>query len=253
MGYLWLVLCWIWFSDELPAARPSGDGLVARVFELSALVGSAATIGAISFVAYLLGALLTLSFEGAVAQRVMPSFAVSRGVRITGYQYRELVDRLESELEERLGSLDGPIARRYGLQRGLSAGTEDDLRARLLVANQELYGEYDRLAAESTFRLNVCPALLAGAITAGIELWWGWLAIGVAGVALLVAQGVNRYALSMTVLRRAVLNGAVEHPYQAAMRSLEEQEMADQTRALEQERIAAERRERERKGGRIIN
>jgi hypothetical protein len=39
---------------------------------------------------------------------------------------------------------------------GLATGRHrDDLRARLLVANQELFGEYDRLEAESSFLLNI--------------------------------------------------------------------------------------------------
>src|SRR5690554_6799109 len=60
VGYLWLVLLYLWFADRLPHERPDGDGVLSRLFDLSAFVGLSVTLAATSFVAYLVGALTTI-------------------------------------------------------------------------------------------------------------------------------------------------------------------------------------------------
>jgi hypothetical protein len=60
VGYLWLLTAWLVFGEQLPKSRASGNGLVAQLFDLGGLLGKAAPIAALSFTAYLLGAILTI-------------------------------------------------------------------------------------------------------------------------------------------------------------------------------------------------
>lgn len=55
-GYLWLAFAWLIFRDDVPA-RSEATGIVGDVFELAQFAGPAATLAAVTFVAYLVGAL----------------------------------------------------------------------------------------------------------------------------------------------------------------------------------------------------
>jgi hypothetical protein len=59
VGYLWLFILWLWFADKWPSERPRDDGAIARIFDVQTLLGSSVMIAALSFVAYVLGSLLT--------------------------------------------------------------------------------------------------------------------------------------------------------------------------------------------------
>src|SRR4051794_3519418 len=73
VGYLYLVIGWIWFSEDIPRTKPQHDGMIRRLFELSDLLGNAATIAALSFCAYLLGAVLTIPTERGLISRLLNS------------------------------------------------------------------------------------------------------------------------------------------------------------------------------------
>ncbi len=60
VGYVWLVLIWIWFGSLLPT-RNDGRGADAALFELARLAGRPGLTAAITFVAYLLGATTQLN------------------------------------------------------------------------------------------------------------------------------------------------------------------------------------------------
>jgi hypothetical protein len=60
IGYLWLTFAWIVWGDHLPDGRPSGNGPIARLYDLSDFLGNGAVIAAISFSAYVLGAVSDL-------------------------------------------------------------------------------------------------------------------------------------------------------------------------------------------------
>lgn len=214
VGYLWLLVMWLWFAGHVPTERPTGDGFIPRVFDLLDLLGPAAVLAALSFVAFLLGALLTIPTEGRLMQRLferMPT--TSLDVRTTRDEYNQHVTRLRDRAERSIRSLppdefdqaDLDVARK-------SYAGASDLRQRLLVVNQELYGEYDRLETESQFRLNLAPPLMTFGATAGVGVWPGWAAIGVLAGVILIIQGLSRGARSASVIQRAVLSKDIEHP-----------------------------------------
>ena len=59
VGYVWLLVAWLLFSDRVPRFRPVEGGLVSALFDLGSVVGKGALLAAVSFVAYLIGALLS--------------------------------------------------------------------------------------------------------------------------------------------------------------------------------------------------
>jgi hypothetical protein len=95
-----------------------------------------------------------------------------------------------------------------------------DLRARLLVANRQLYGEYDRLAAEAAFRINLFLPMTALGILIAVELnpLLG-LPVFIAALILLV-EGANRSGLSTAVLQRAVVTGVIQDQVGAKLKEL---------------------------------
>jgi integral membrane sensor domain MASE1 len=95
----------------------------------------------------------------------------------------------------------------------------DDLRTRLLVADKELFGEYDRLEAESIFRLNIIPPLILPTILFMIRFFhfgrpWSWivLLLPIALIAMFI-QGMARYLDAQTVLMRAIVVDKISAPY----------------------------------------
>ena len=75
-----------------------------------------------------------------------------------------------------------------------------------------MYGEYDRLAAEASFRVNMMiPLMVLGLIVVldfNVLLGLGMML----GAVVLLVQGAVRLDLSNTVLRRAVLDGIIKDP-----------------------------------------
>jgi hypothetical protein len=55
VGYTWLLILWLLFADHLPHDRPSGNGALAKLFDLGGLLGPTVVLGVVSFVAYLIG------------------------------------------------------------------------------------------------------------------------------------------------------------------------------------------------------
>jgi hypothetical protein len=75
-----------------------------------------------------------------------------------------------------------------------------------------MYGEYDRLATEASFRVNMAPPLMALGLLVVSDLNT-FLGLGIiTGALVLFVQGAIRLNLSDTVLRRAVLAGVIKDP-----------------------------------------
>lgn len=309
VGYLWLVVAWLIWADDVPRQRPDGDGIIARAFDLGELVGPAASIAALSFAAYLLGVLLTVPTEHWVLVGLADIFArrYSANVRhsVTEYQraiyagvvaeVRKIPPELADVVKERLlflykdsaeerardaqpgsparsvkdrnerrlikytlmvlhqdsstrksrgdlwhldvpwgkaeyddhlfGEPEFPLGTLRGelnYLRGLTASMTPDLRVRLLTANQELYGEYDRLATEATFRLNLClPSIALSGLLLGQAIFSGqadktrWAMAILLAAVLLGYRGLSKIGLSLDVIRRAVIAGVIKHPSSA--------------------------------------
>src|SRR5688572_3660556 len=58
IGWIWLIALWIASGRILPSSEDTGIELLRQAFSTAALLGQATVIGALSFVAYLLGSLL---------------------------------------------------------------------------------------------------------------------------------------------------------------------------------------------------
>ncbi|MGY1681178.1 hypothetical protein [Geodermatophilus sp. SYSU D01176] len=237
VGYLWLLVGWFVFGDDVPRSDPRDGGVVSRTYELVGILGILgvpAAVAGLSFVAYVIGAIVTLPTEGSLATTLLRRLAP--GVHGPGPEAehgpRTLLQRLFSSADE-LGTrraferrlvtigegvaeLPADVRRRVGFRDGPPVEAFEppltDLRARLLAMNQEMYGEYDRYAAEASFRLNVVPPLLAlGAVVAvGFGNTLGHLVVPVCLI--LLVQGVNRLRQARMVLWRAVITEKITLP-----------------------------------------
>ena len=96
--------------------------------------------------------------------------------------------------------------------------SREGLRTRLLVANESLYAEYDRLSAEAAFRVNIAPPLVALSWIVGAQAGFGWGLAGTVLSAFLAYQGVRRRNVSDEIFRRAVVAGVIELPVAAKIK-----------------------------------
>jgi hypothetical protein len=225
VGYLWLLILWLWLADRVPRTKPADDGLVARLFDLQDILGATVALACLSFVAYVLGALLTIPIEASQIYLFLRRLGryFSKDTQLYAREYdqhrEEVLERFSGQgvnvTEAEMRALKRLADRERGFSRSVS-----DLRARLLVANQELYGEYDRLAAEAAFRVNLFPPSIALAILIARDLsvFWGIVVLVVAVILLL--QGANRLGLSTAVLQRAVVAGVIEDQLSAKIREI---------------------------------
>jgi hypothetical protein len=72
-GYLWIVVIWLLLHDSVPDSTEHAQGRIKSLYPLGTFVGDAATLAALSFVAYLLGSMLRLQvpndFSGVLFMR----------------------------------------------------------------------------------------------------------------------------------------------------------------------------------------
>jgi hypothetical protein len=135
---------------------------------------------------------------------------------MTAKEFTELIDYTVNRVYEKASGFSPEDMRELdGELRNAVNANIGELRARLLVANQEMYGEYDRLAAEGSFRLNLCLPMLALGITAGIQISPWWYVVTTIVVGMLFQQGLSRQAESDSVVKRAVLADIIRHPVQS--------------------------------------
>lgn len=86
-----------------------------------------------------------------------------------------------------------------------------ELRTRLYAANKDLYGDYDRKAAEATFKVNVGLAgiFLSFAASAMLNAWWTLLCIV---MFLLIFRGIIADREAKTVLVEALVADQLQSP-----------------------------------------
>jgi hypothetical protein len=243
VGYLWLFIGWAAFGDHLPAKRPAGHGLIARLFDLHGIFGTAATAVALSLTAYLLGAMLVIPLEiKPVDALLMLARRTTREAGTTDVEYEALLKNANDRYYGVFGaSVGDSVVTEY--DRAIRGGHPDLLRTRLLAANQEMYGEFDRLAAEASFRVNMFLPLLGLAVVTATNLSLFLAALPCAVAVVLAIQGANRYSQSVSVLRRAVLAEVIVHPAVSLARQAEQ---LVREQAKEDETMLARRRQEER-------
>lgn len=263
VGYSWLLIGWLIFAGKLPKHRPPGNGAIANLFDLSHLVGPVTTVATISVVAYILGAILTIPTENRLI-----SYSLSFLTTADGSTWKEFAADLDMKSR----------SRRY---RTLAVKYAPNLRTRLLAANPVMYGEYDRLAAEAEFRVNlVLPlwgiaAVLVRDLNVNWQLYWRWVhqkgntpisnqiilhnlltsgliwgAVLLTASVILLVQGANRLAMSRNVLMRAMMTGAIEIPdrltaeIEREAKEIEDEEELKARLARSAEQLAQATRER---------
>jgi hypothetical protein len=247
VGYLWLLWVWLAFENSIPKENPRDDSLLARGFDVFGMLGPAATVGALSFTAYVLGSAITFPIEGSLATYLlirqaprvyMPDSASSKYPRTRLQRIVSSTDELSAryEFERKINRLADAIAdmpeetlRAVGLWPRESLRRDPtlaDLRIRLLTANQEMYSEYDRFTSEGSFRLNITPPLIATAIlfaTTGETLP---TTIVLLAAVVMSVQGVNRLRSARMVLWRAVITDKIPLPLQAQVKEAQEMHAA---------------------------
>jgi hypothetical protein len=267
VGYLWLTFAWVVWGDRIPDGRPNGDGLIARVYDVSEFLGNTTLLAALSFVAYILGAIVTIPVEGRFG-RVFGSMPRLLSVPRTGPTRRARERARRRRLLKGRDTLDefhdfllgmstddwvrSEAAWRLEMDRALTGNAhfrasmfarskvEDQLREngrelsrpevealtaspellrpRLLASGRtEVYGEYDRQAAEGSFRINIALPVLALGVATGIEVAWFLIPIALVVAALLLLQGSNRLEASVATIQRAAINKLFVHPWEEAM------------------------------------
>jgi hypothetical protein len=227
VGYLWLLCIWLTWADKIPTERPAGDNVVTRWFDVSGMLGPAGTLAVLSFLAYAVGALARIPTAGRLVGGALRSLGAAWNQLLGDKTYEatkvEFESFLRNEIEKVRDRVHAVLTQwdHYEVDADLQYIASGEmaplieLRPRLLVTNQEVYGEYDRLAAEGDFRINLFPPIIALAIivgfsfgvSIGVPLACGLLLLAV----VLLIQGTNRLRSSDVILMRAVLEGVVEH------------------------------------------
>jgi hypothetical protein len=175
--------------------------MIGDVFELGGLLGKAAVIAALSFGAYLIGSFNIGS----------PTFFLSRllflRVRIWSFWSVTLpvsFERAYMDLRKRDQIKSEPTGTEMRLFLKQALLERHDLRTKLLIADKELYNEYDRLESEAEFRLNIAiPLGVLFGILATHLVWVWWL--GLVPVAMVLWGGTSREFEALGVLMRAIL------------------------------------------------
>jgi hypothetical protein len=229
VGYLWLLCAWLAWGEHFPRLNTNDDGVVANLFDLHDRLGDAVGLAAVSFTAYVLGVLLTLPIEGGMALGLLGRWLPSPGASIADFEYSKYVQTLHADAREaitravRRGAMSASEASsmterlnqapdKDGSLKTVQPFRKADMRVRLLVANQELYGEYDRLASEAAFRVNVAAPLLVLSGIVASEFGWLILLVTFAIAIVLIIQGFLKLRQSVAVLRRAVITETIKHP-----------------------------------------
>jgi hypothetical protein len=264
-GSLWLTAIWLLFGAHIPPADTE-NALISQVYNLSDWVGGPASVGALGFIAYLVGVAMSrvtlqqvTDWRGRSSQPSSTTLvnlddlihrkfdsARARGVHFgqvlgpfnklrKGFfdTYTEDVHReFKAEAEaEAYGTGDDPnriVADR--VWKNVKSTTTMAIRTRMLreyklaevpflVANKELFQDYDRLRAEASFLRAIPVPLIVCAIAItyrSVDLLPGWsFLIGgliVLGALVLAMSAPVRDREALDVLFQSIIAGVSVSP-----------------------------------------
>lgn len=190
-----------------------------EVASATKVISSVGALGVVSFVAYSIGTILTIPTESdRMTKRFMEGLAWPKMLgwmlpypeTATTVEYHHFVDRAESSAKATQLEIRNADAFSSDLERARVAGVRS-LRAALLSKSQSVYGEYDRLAAEAAFRVNVGTwSAVTTLALAFVTTPWSLLSWVIS--AALIRQGLVRIGAATETLQRAAIVGAYSHP-----------------------------------------
>ncbi len=216
-GYVWLLSFWLGMYDKIPP-KSRATGLVKMVFDLTDYIGKPATIGVVSFAAFVVGSLV----EFRAASLALGYFYALRFIRRKlGFdagkkgEWRALVsveghNALVSYLVD-VAKVEGVSRVRYSWLSSVVVAAvrmRHQLATELHLESGELYGDFDRKAAEADFRVNLALTLMVTSnvsVLAGFR--WGWVGLPL-GLAL-VQRGLQCLRAANDVLMQAIIAGKV--------------------------------------------
>ncbi|MFI1169083.1 hypothetical protein ACH4UM_37340 [Streptomyces sp. NPDC020801] len=218
-GCIWLLTLWLILEDRLPT-RQQARGIWASLYRLGGLVGAGGVFAAGAFLAYLVGAVLSVRVVTVNAHKAPRTWRFWESGTLPPPVSRLALNDLVAFLQEH-GTLlpSDPQAsmnaeRRRGQRQVVDLavrailGETRQLRTKLLLANSELFNEYDRAVAEAEFRKNVAFASVG--LTAALgwlhSPWWASLLIFVGR---LYQAGVGSERAANDVIVQAVVAGLV--------------------------------------------
>lgn len=219
-GCIWLLTLWLLLGDRVPT-QTEARGAWASLYRLGGLIGPGGVLASAAFLAYLIGAMLAVRVVTVNAQEAPKSARfwdprTTLTPRVSRLAFNDLVGFLQEE-----GRLPAPapepnpraeVERERGerLMANLAArdilGETRQLRTKLLIANYDLFNEYDRAVGEAEFRKNVAYALVG--LTAALSWlqspWWAFLLVISVR---LYAAGVGSERAANDVIIQAVVTG----------------------------------------------
>jgi hypothetical protein len=221
-GCIWLLTLWLVLEDRVPT-RQQARGVWASLYRLGTVIGPTGVLAAGAFLAYLIGAVLAVRVV-TVNAREAPKrvkFWESRSIapRVSRLAFNDLVAFLrdrgkfpahEPEANMRASRLDREPGERLvvNLAAREILGETRQLRTKLLVANADLFNEYDRAVGEAEFRKNVAYALvgLTAVLSWQHSPWWALLLVFIVR---LYSAGVSSERAANDVIIQAVVAGLV--------------------------------------------
>ncbi|MFD8415498.1 hypothetical protein ACFV2Q_27675 [Streptomyces sp. NPDC059650] len=236
-GYLYLLTLFLLIGGRIPAKAEAPDALK-RLYDIVEWMGKPAALAATTFVAYLVGSVLEVratTFRHRLRQPRARSKQLNQ-VRMEHERrerwqlptshpevdpvWREMavwillskstVDTLVRYMFGRTGRLEVTISE---LLRAfvLLMNEFPQLRTRLYQADKDLYGDYDRLASEADFKVNIGAAAIVLSCVAAtvVEPWW---ALPVGPMAYLIRRGFSTAEEANDALVQAVVTDVVKSP-----------------------------------------
>ncbi|MFI6346731.1 hypothetical protein [Streptomyces sp. NPDC050560] len=223
---------WLTVEHRIPT-REQARGVWASLYRLGGLMGSAGLLASAAFAAYLVGAMLMVRVSDVNVQEArktarLRNIQLTLTPRVSKLAFDDLVRFLQEQ-----GRVPVPRSgaardrRRERGERGVVnlvardvLGETRQLRIKLLIANYDLFNEYDRAVGEAEFRKNVAYSLagLAAALSWLYSPWWALLLVVpfrlyIAGVGSeRIANDVIIQAVVARLLEPATLTGAAGLP-----------------------------------------
>jgi hypothetical protein len=245
-GYLWLIFVWLLVHKQVPTSVATAKGPLKSLYEISDLVGKGAILTAVTFIAYLLGSLLTKPYSRPVhidskltdedlyrGLRTKPSgaeqffsqdAAQSAVVQLISFIDSRLLDskigfRLHREvLEARrvpvIQEDDDPSAPILNMRAAYASSIVADfdwIGMQLEAKNRNFWDTYDRKTAEMDFRYSIVWPLAAIIVTISWQSSLLWLFLLAVPFWLFLAA-LHLTAEVATILVQAISLGIVVPP-----------------------------------------